>query len=218
MRKFLSGMSPRTFGDIGRYRNRCAPNLTGEPIALLLWKVFAVFVDRNNKFYPFGPSLKLLMWTHGCQLLSSELLTIYHSPLLQIQNGPIMVQSCLTQPPVRVNDGRVTNDREHRQVAHAVGIGVRVAKTEAFALGEHSDPGSLRGRGHHRRQQSASGDAVNKFQTVRDVVFDSEVLHQGLHRNIQRASHYNLSQAVTTRLLQQLIGSGKNRRLQDGKK
>ncbi len=46
----------------------------------------------------------------------------------------------LPQAHVRVDGRRVSDDREHRKVTHAVAVSVGVAEAQALALGERPDP------------------------------------------------------------------------------
>src|SRR5690348_9138657 len=121
----------------------------------------------------------------------------------------------LSQSHVGIDDGRMTDDRQHRQVAHAVGVSKGIAQANPLALGVSPDPGSLRRGSHDRRQQSPGGHAIHKLEPVRHVLCNAEVFHQRLDRQIESAGDYYLPQSQTARLLNQLVSSGKDGRLDD---
>src|SRR6266404_6165868 len=109
----------------------------------------------------------------------------------------------------------MTHNREHREIAHAIRVSKRRAEIDTFALSEGSDPRSLGCRSQDRRQQTPGRHSFDEFQTVRDIIRDSQILHQRLYRNLERARYHDLTMANTSRLLNQFERAGKYGRLQD---
>jgi len=120
-----------------------------------------------------------------------------------------MMERRLAQTKIRIDGGRMTYNREHRQVADAIGISERFTQTDTFAFGESSDPGRLGGGGQHRGQQSPGGHAIDELETIRDIILNPKIFHQRFHRDVEGARDHNLPQPETSRLLNQLESTGK---------
>ena len=127
-------------------------------------------------------------------------------------------QSCCSavsaQPDVRVHRRRVPDHRQHRQVAHAVAVGVAVRQAQVFLFGVDAHPACLGRGGHHRGQQAPGRVAIDELQAIRHIVVDFQVLGERSDGDVERARHQHLAQPQLTRLVYQLVGAREDRRPQ----
>ena len=128
--KLLFGTARRPFRDVCRYGYRRSSDLRGQTELLLFWKRICCIVNRDNKSIDWPQASNFWCGRMICLLCevvrNASPSTIYHFCSLQTQYGPIVMKCSLTQPHIRINDRRMANNREHRQVAHAVRVSVRL--------------------------------------------------------------------------------------------
>src|SRR5215207_5439226 len=112
----------------------------------------------------------------------------------------------------------MTNYRQHRQIAHAVGISVRITQADPFPFCKGSNPRSLRSRSHHRRQQTPCGNAIHKFEPVSHVLGNPQMVHEKLNGKIQSTGYHYLAETQTPRFFDKLVSPREYRRLDDIRK
>src|SRR3990172_1000130 len=133
----------------------------------------------------------------------------------QADNRPVVAQGGALEPQVGVGGRGMSDDREHRKVAHAVGIGVAVAQRQTLALGVCANPGGLGGARHDRGFQPAGRPAVHELEPVGDVFGYSQVAEERLNRDVEGARDDDLPEPYRPRLVEKLEGAGVDGRPDD---